>query len=97
MKIYEVIDRTDDDVYLPLGLFLNLDEAVQAIRDKIDPERPISDNQYETGEDVEVIEIKEREIGWCDNGRSVYRLERMLTYSTKSDKYWITKKEEYFE
>ena len=95
MKIYEVIDRTDDDVYLPLGLFLNLDEAVQAIRDKIDPERPISDKQYETGEDAEVIEIKERKIGWCDNGRSVYRLERMLTYSTKSDEYWVTKKEEY--
>ena len=97
MKIYEVIDRTDDDVYLPLGLFLNLDEAVQAIRDKTDPEHPVTDNQYDTGEDAEIIEINEREIGWCDNGRTVYRLERKIAYSTKSDKYWITKKEEHIE
>lgn len=67
--LYEVIDRTDEDVYYPLGLFLSLEEALSAIEDAREPDNIVS-NDWEL--DYVVVEIRERRLGWREPGRTVY-------------------------
>ncbi len=65
-KIYEVIDTSDDDMYFPLGIFLDFDSAKKAIEDF--GEDQISDR----AEEYEEIKIMERKVGWDDNGKEVF-------------------------
>src|SRR5690625_1955477 len=88
MKIYEVIDSTDDDKYYTLGFFRTLDEAKQAITEKGQPHQPIS---TWVDEEFESIAIKEHTFGWGGFGKRVYEIYREEQYDEKTDKNeWVT-------
>ena len=85
--IFEVIDRTDDEMYYPLGIFLTLEAAKKEIIDYPKDER-ISEFSQEEFEEIAIIE---RKIGWSGNGETVFTLERNEYYSDDDDEfYWET-------
>ena len=58
---FEVVDASDDETYWPLGLYLNIDDAITA--SSRPPDEWGSDGSPEDGEYAR-IEIKRRKIGW---------------------------------
>ena len=80
--IYEVIDSTNDEMYFTLGIFVSLDD----LKDRLitfDKNSAISDSG--PNEDVEVIEVKERKIGWGEHGKTVFTITREYEYCEKDD------------
>jgi hypothetical protein len=95
-KIYEIVDNTDDEIYYPLGLFPTFELARSSI-EQADPEQPIS--EYASDSDYEEISIFEREFGWTEHGRKVYKIERERVYDDKEDDFFwkVTKTETLYE
>lgn len=76
-QIYEVIDRTDDEAYYTLGLFLSLDDAIKDAESKT-PDDWESDGNID---DYAEIEIRERQIGWTGtNTKKVWEMSWKKTY-----------------
>ena len=66
-KIYEIVDRTNDEIYFTLGIFLSLEEAI------INVESTMPDEWGTDGciDDYATIEIRERNIGWTGSVSNV--------------------------
>lgn len=84
--VYEVVDQTDEEYYYPLGIFLTLKEAKDAIyKAALLQTKPIS--EYVT-DVLEIINIKKRKLGWGGYGDTVYTLQREPRYDEKRDDYF---------
>jgi len=76
-SIFELVDNTSEETYFPMGLFLTLEDAINAVKDRSEP--PTDDP-----EEYAKLEIRERRVGkltWWDNGRNVATLEWYAEYS----------------
>lgn len=88
-KLYEIVDATDCYKYQTLGIFTSLDLAIEAIHCEIDERYPLSDKHEEDFEIIEILEICE---GWRNHQKSVYTINRKMSYyDEKTDEQkWIT-------
>jgi hypothetical protein len=80
--MYEVADTTDEDTFLPLGVFESLHDAVTAIKEIEAEGKAISDN-----DSWETISVYRREVGWSGMGIPVYIVEREEYYDEVSGEY----------
>ena len=92
MTIYEVTDRTDEESYYPIGLFLSLSDAIKAIEAESEPWE-LCETAVEYGDDA-TIEIRERHIGInaLDIGKLVWWRSWSKRYDEATDEYtWTVK------
>jgi len=83
-SVFELVDCTSDEHYLPLGLFLTLEDAINEVKDCKEP--PTDDP-----EDYVKLEVRERQIGkfrWWDNGKTVATIEWIQDYIEAQDD-WV--------
>jgi hypothetical protein len=83
-SIFELVDNTSEETYFPMGLFLTLEDVINAVKDRSEP--PIDDP-----EEYVKLEIRERRVGkltWWDNGRNVATLEWHSEYSDELED-WV--------
>jgi len=71
MDIYEICDTTGE-VYFSLGLFRTVAHAKREIKKYIVSGEQMTENP----DGFEQVEIYKRKLGWCDIGKSVYRINR---------------------
>jgi len=86
--IYEICDVTDEDVYYPLGFFINKEEAINTLKSLVkNEEEQITDYAYE----FEKIEIRERKVGMTGSSYNIiYKVTRDCVTTVDSDKcFWI--------
>lgn len=84
--IYEMVDATDYEQYYPLGLWLDLNDAIKAVEVIDDPTDLGSDGHIE---EYAKVEIRERKNGWCGHGQKVYVREWVGDYpDDDSDMVW---------
>jgi len=86
--VYEVVDATSDEMYYPMGVFLLLDEAKNALRimSKECSECSITEHGGEDG--YEKIEVRQRSVGKLrdnDSGVPVFTMERKCAYDDDED------------
>ena len=84
-SVFEIIDKTSDEMYFPLGIFKTLDEAKSKLENWPKDERI---SEFSDGEEYEKIEINERKFGWTENGKTVFTLERHEVYNDDDDEYY---------
>jgi hypothetical protein len=89
-KIYEVIDASDDEMYWPMALYLNKEEAIQKC------ENLLPDDWDSPGyiDDYAKLEIRERPIGWMTSiGDIVFTVEWEKKYNEETDEFneWVKK------
>jgi hypothetical protein len=90
LKVYEVIDTSDDEYYKILGLFDSFDAA----KSKIDELSALSDpiSFHADGSDYEKIEIVERYLGWGDKKKILFTIEREPVVNDEIDEFvWVVK------
>lgn len=83
-SIFELVDCTNDETYYPIGLYLDLAEA---IRDATHGDSPPSDD----AEDYAELEIRERTIGFCgwgNNGKKVATIKWRQELDEEDDWAW---------
>jgi len=83
-SIFELVDCTNHETYIPMGLFLTLEDALDQVRDRNEP--PTDDPE----EFVE-MEVRERQLGklrWRDNGKTVATIQWIADYIESKDE-WI--------
>jgi len=79
-KIYEVVDATDGEMYFLMGIFLTLDEI------EIDENSQEALTENYCGNGIEIVEIREREYGWCaDNYKIIKTIKREHYLDEASD------------
>jgi len=83
-KVYELIDNTSEEVYFSLGIFTDVFSLIKSLESWDDD---VSISPY-TFDGYEVIEIKERTIGWDEGGRLVYTIRRKMVYNDNGDDFW---------
>jgi len=95
-EIFELIDRTEDEVYYTLGLFTSLEEAIKEL-DKVKTPEDLGSEGY--FEDSAKVEIRQCQIGWCGHGKLVFQREYHITIydDDKSKDIWDIKSEKRFE
>jgi hypothetical protein len=79
-----MVDATNEENYFTLGLFETLAEAVDAVEKCAEPSDFGSDGQHD---DLFIVEIRERRIGWCGNGKAVYFQQWEQKYNEETDDY----------
>lgn len=83
--IFEIVDATSDEAYYQIGVFLTLEDAVNAIEAK---DRPweLCENAMFSGE-AAVIEIRKRRIGisTLNSGEIVWSRGWVERYSEEAD------------
>lgn len=84
MKIFEVVDHTDDEVYYVLGIFQTLTDAIEALDKCNDPKKLVS---LGTLEDYFRVEIFERELGFRPDKKTVCIREWKEVYDEALDEY----------
>ncbi len=88
--IYEILDVSCDEYYHVLGLFESLEDAKTAIKTNKSPSKPISFHTPD-GSDYEKIEIIERPVGWGDERKVVFVIERNMVIDEELDEFvWRT-------
>lgn len=87
--MFEVIDITSDEMYFTLAVFTDLKTAKEELEKRIKPDFSITDSaEYDN---YEKIQIRERAIGWGDNYKIAYEIERFQKYRDDDDQYvWTT-------
>lgn len=88
LTIYEIVDASSDEQYFPLGTFLTLEQALKEL-DKATAEGPysVSHEFSDSYGDPLIVEIRERKIGWSEEGKLVfYRLIEEV-YDEEKDEY----------
>ena len=88
-SIYEVCDTSDDDMYFPMGVFLDKESAIEAVK-KLAADNPdYSITEYDPDE-YEKIEVRERKIGMSGSNTVVFTLERECKYDDETgEEHWI--------
>lgn len=62
-SVYELVDVSDDEVYYPLGLFLSVQDAIDAVEKHFsEKSEPPHEGHYDDG-DVISLEVRKRDIG----------------------------------
>ena len=81
--VYEVRDISNDEIYYPLGIFLNLDDAKKQILE-FEKDQSIADRD----DDYEVISIYRRSIDWSRDGTEVFSVRRERDYQEETGNYY---------
>lgn len=76
--IYELLDVTDDEMYYPLGIFVDLESAVRVVEDH---ETPWYLSHVSSECEYSRLEIRERSIGLSDTYNTVKRWEWHADYA----------------
>lgn len=84
MKVYEICDITDGDMYHPLGIFASLEELEAELKAFDDRRELISEQE----DGFEIIAIIERSMGWSGHGRTLWEIEREECYDAEEDEYY---------
>jgi hypothetical protein len=71
MSIFELVDKTDE-MYYPVGIFLSLSDAIEAVEKEKEPWM-LSEFALDSG--YVKLEIREREVGFCQHGKVVWTME----------------------
>ena len=88
--IYEVCDATSNETYYPMGIFLSKASAVEAIKKHAESCPDCSMTEYDP-DDYEKVEVRERTVGMCGDGKVVFTLERKCEYDDETDEQrWVT-------
>ena len=82
--VYEAVDSTDDERYFPLGIFLTLDEARDAVL--LTPPDDLPDDR-DQNDDVCRVDVYERKFGMHGAGKRVFRVRWERTYDEAGDEY----------
>ena len=90
-KVYETCDTTSDEQYFPLGIWPTLEEALAAFdTEDADDINDISGHR----EDSLDVEIREREFGLSEHGKTIKKMQWRKTYDEAIDEYvWYKVKE----
>ena len=83
-KVYEVVDATNDETYFTLGIFSTPLELLEKLARMERKDLAISELTYD---DYEKIEIREREFGWTETGKTIITISRRQQYDETIDKY----------
>lgn len=88
--IYELIDATDYETHWTLGIWPTKEEAIAAVDARNDdPNRMTDQDQAESC----TFEIRERQIGWCDIGETVWTRSWVAEWNEDGTDYvWRTLK-----
>lgn len=70
--VYEMVDTTEDETYFTLGIWDTLDEAIAALDSC---KSPTDLDVLSCYDEYVCVEIRERKLGWCSNGKTVYTRE----------------------
>ena len=86
--VYEVVDVSSDEMYYPMGIFLDEKAAVEAIK-KLASNYPNSSMTEYDPDEFERVEVRKRKIGLNGDGIVVFELERKLEWNeeTGEDKW----------
>lgn len=84
MKVFEICDTTDDEMYFPLGIFATIDEAKAEI-DKFDLAK---EKVSERAEEHETLTIYRRDMGWTEHGFPAMTIDREECYDEEADEYY---------
>lgn len=84
-SVFELVDCTSDEIYVSMGLFLSLEDALDQIKDLKEP--PTDDPQ-----EFFCMEVRERQIGKLrrrDNGKKVATIRWVEAYiDAKNEWVW---------
>lgn len=85
--VYEMMDVSDDEGYRTLGLWRDLAEAIRELDACAEPEDAMCG---EYSEDYVRVEIRERKLGWGEQGKVVHTREWRNIYDEAADEYkWV--------
>lgn len=88
--VYEVRNVTDEELYYPKGIFLNLESAVSAVK-----AISLHDDYLDYAE-YQIVKIKTQCIHGIENGISVYSVVFKEHYNEETDEYeWQIESEKY--
>ena len=82
-KIYEIRNVTSEEVYYPMGLFLDFETAKKELIEVCDTRENVT--EYE--EEYEELVIVERKTGWNDYQKVMFKICREYIYGDDSS-YW---------
>ena len=85
--IFEAVDVTDDEMYFTVGLWPTLDEAITEIEKCKEPDECSEQYHEEFGK----VEIRERAIGFSDQGTKRAEIEWKAKYDEEDEQYWERK------
>lgn len=87
MKVYEIRDNSNDEVYFTCGIFSSLDEAINQIQpDKVGN---LANYQTEEGEDLS-FEVHEHELDEVGESKRVYQAVFECTAHEEEDDFSYT-------
>jgi hypothetical protein len=72
LTVYELVDVSDDEMYLPIGIFSSLENAIAAVESWGDNPEPELENGIE---EYQKVEIRERKLDSFDAFREVWTRE----------------------
>lgn len=81
--IFELVDATDEETYHSLGMYFDLESAIE---DAANGDRPPTD----TWDDVARLEVRERKIGFYgahDSGKCRAQIAWLSEYNESTDEY----------
>ena len=88
--MYEVCDTSDDEMYFPMGIFLDKESAIEAVK-KLAADNPDCSITEHEPDEYERIEVRERKVGMPDSSTMVFTLERECKYDDETgEEHWIT-------
>lgn len=85
--IYVLSDTTDDEHYYTLGTWLDLNEAVAAVKSCHSPADFGGDSWTPHDYGTFTVEIHRHRIGWGNIGKTVFKRTYIETYDEAKDKY----------
>ena len=87
--LYELV-HNNNEVYWPLGLFLSLEDAINAVGDYyLKHKHPPYEDRYET--DHIALEIRERVVGMSVDSKVVWSMSWEEAYDEENDLYYWEK------
>lgn len=85
--VYEVVDYTNEEMYYPLGVFLDYEQAKKELL-----ETPDGKAISEWCDDCENVCIYKRKIGFSGQGKKVFEIYREEVYHEDKDEYILETK-----
>ena len=84
-KIYDVLDQSNDEMYYALGWWPSLNDAMGTLLSGDVNEPPASDYEHE---DVYLVEIRERWVGYGDLGKKVASIRWVQDWDNDGEWSW---------
>jgi len=95
--LYELADRTDEEVYCPVGIYETLDEAIEEAtswEEEEDGEPPYGPDSWGPDASVRTLEIRQRPMGYGGIGKRVWTAHWTYCYDEKDIGAWVKEREE---